>query len=55
MRKSLLAGAAVLLGITAVAQPNKGISKDMLDQIKKSYNANDPSTRAITNALTPVL
>lgn len=54
MRKSLLAGAAVLLGITAVAQPNKGISKDMLDQIKKSYNANDPSTRAITNALTHV-
>ena len=54
MKRSLLIGAVSLFSLTAVAQPNKGISKGMLDQIKKSYNANDPNTRAITNALTHV-
>lgn len=54
MKKTLLIGAASILSLASVAQTDKGITKEVLTQIKQSYNANDPNTRAITNALTHV-
>lgn len=54
MKNFILAGAATLVGLAAMAQPNGGVTPGMLSQIKQSYSTNDPNTRAITNALTHV-
>lgn len=52
MKKVVLTGAAVLLCLISFGQTNGALTPELLGKIKQAYNINDPSTRAITNALT---
>ncbi len=49
--RNLWAITLLFLTISAMAQ-NGSINNEQLEQIKKGYNANDPATKALTNALT---
>lgn len=51
MRKVALTSGFALACLMAFAQ-NGALTAETLGKIKQAYNANDPSTRAITNALT---
>ncbi len=48
--KNLITLSFLLIGIIAFAQENT-ISQESLQKIRKSYNKNDPATKALTNAL----
>lgn len=51
MKRILIAVLALAMTTTTLFSQQNGITAEQMQQVKKAYNANDPYTKAMTNAL----
>ncbi|MBN1112970.1 MAG: C1 family peptidase [Bacteroidales bacterium] len=51
MKRLLIGGLIISMSTTLLFAQQKGVSSAQMQEIKKGYNANDPYTKAMTNAL----